>query len=180
MVLQYYNYPSLNPEFQCGLVAVTFPNQCISNCLACQNQTIPSAADLAAVLTNYGTTVGIYTGTYYANLSAVGVYAPLSPSAIQAEINAGRPIVAGISPSGFTFSGQPQHATLVVGYDFSVGHDDLFVNDPFPYDFPPFNQMPDPYLAVGGTLLGIGRYRVPRAAFTVELLWTASIFGFHL
>jgi hypothetical protein len=95
----------------------------------------------------------------------------LSLSEVEAEIDGGRPIVAGISPSGYNISNVSQHVALIVGYD----GDDLIVNDPFPFASNFFTG--NPYEAAGGEAVSRGQYRIPYRQFVERLRWRESIYG---
>lgn len=61
------------------------------------------------------------------------------------EIDEGRPIIVGVSPSGFKIKGISQHMALIVGYDDSSGDLKLTVNDPFPFEDDRFLWIANPY-----------------------------------
>jgi hypothetical protein len=95
--------------------------------------------------------------------------------AVMTEIDAGRPILAGISPGGYAFPDISQHAVVIVGYDNTGASPALIVNDPFPYDAY-FTQLPNPYLGAGGTERQPGQYYIPYSSFISNLVWANSIY----
>jgi hypothetical protein len=94
----------------------------------------------------------------------------LSFDNVQNEIDAGRPIIAGISPSGYRYAGVSEHVALIVGYEGS----NLIVNDPFPFATA-FSG--DPYEAAGGERIGRGQYQIRYGSFANDLQWRETIYG---
>lgn len=170
MVFRYYGVRTINPagHYQCGIVALLHP-ACDANCLNC---VVPagSLTTMNNMLTRYPPVAGQRTNTN-ARISTRTRSQSLTLAAVRAEIDAGRPIVAGISPSGYTnFSNVSEHVALIVGYE----DDDLIVNDPFP--FTDRFIVANPYLSGGGTSVAPGQYRIPYARFVSRLRWRETIY----
>jgi hypothetical protein len=110
-------------------------------------------------------------------LSAIAINSALITKQIVEEIDAGRPVIAGISPGGFSFLGQSQHVALIIGYEGDAENLTVTVNDPFPYVLTMFQGHPDPYLAAGGRKNREGQYDIGYRAFRTRLLWGQSIYG---
>jgi hypothetical protein len=92
---------------------------------------------------------------------------------VKAEINAGRPIAAGISPGmGFLPPGVSEHAVLIVGYN-NVSNA-VIVNDPFPYQS---QGLQPSYLQYGGSQIKPGQFSVPYAALVGPIKWANTVFG---
>lgn len=98
----------------------------------------------------------------------------IEPDAFVREIDAGRPVITGVSTNRRQ-SGQAEHVALVVGYAQGAGELELVVNDPFPYPRPH-----NPYLAHGGTELAAGRYRVPYSSFRDGVFWHWTVHSIRL
>ena len=168
MVFRYYGVADINPvgNFQCGIIALLGP-ACNMNCGNC---VVPAGrlATIRNMLVQYSQTASAmtHTSTY---VHALATERALSMDDIKDEIDANRPIVAGVSPSGNPPSVGSEHVALIVGYDGS----DVIVNDPFPYDrvFPT-----DPYTAAGGHELKEGQYQIDRDTFVARLKWRESVY----
>jgi len=170
MVFTHYGVANINPggDFQCGIIALLHP-VCDQNCYQC----VVGAGSLSTMnnmLTQYPAFASRVTHTS-TQLTARATRSRLSLPTVQSEIDAGRPIVAGISPSGYRTSAVSEHVALIVGYD----DDDLIVNDPFPFETAAFAG--DPYVAAGGEPIATGQYRIPYNRFVSRLNWKESIYG---
>ena len=170
MVFRYYGVGNINPvgNFQCGIIALLHP-ACNQNCANC---IVPagSLATMNNMLTRYPTVASQITRTS-TRISTLTSQTALTRDALEAEIDADRPVVAGISPSGYRTAGVSQHVALIVGYD----DDDIIVNDPFP--FGPATFTGNPYLAAGGDeLQRKGQYQIAYSAFVRRLQWGESIY----
>jgi hypothetical protein len=98
----------------------------------------------------------------------------LSAAEVKAEIDAGRPILVGISPGKAIPPPVPDHVALIVGYQTQANGDiDLIVNDPWPYFATP--NVPDPYVRAGGSKNCDGSYTVDRAKFCAMSSWNGSL-----
>jgi hypothetical protein len=170
MVFTHYGVEVINPagNFQCGIIALLHPicNQDCRNCIVPAG----SLATMNNMLTQYPEVASRVTGTS-THITTRTRGSRLSLSEVQAEIDGGRPIVAGISPSGYQISNVSQHVALIVGYD----DEDLIVNDPFPFDTNAFAG--NPYEAAGGQEVARGQFQIPYAQFVTRLRWRESIYG---
>lgn len=181
MVHRYYGLPTLNPtgNYQCGLVAtLAGPNSpCWNNCGNCigaAGNYGPVNVVVADMVRRYPEVLRSLNRYDGPTLTVQWEYSALSDDRITNEIDAGRPIIAGISPSGYPQNVQSEHVALVIGYEPTDGGLNLIVNDPFPFDRPPFNQRSNPYAAQGGQLLGAGRYTISAERFRSGLVWRES------
>lgn len=176
MVLRHYDVPTINPagDFQCGIVALMHP-VCELNCGNC---ILPagSLSYMNDMLTRYPTIASFRTGIPAGRIRTNPVHRSLTKSEIKGEIDNGSPIVAGISPSGFSFGGVSQHVALIVGYEEEDSDFYLIVNDPFPYGILMFQGRPDPYIVAGGSNVESGQYRIKFEKFKNRLLWRESIY----
>jgi hypothetical protein len=174
MVLRYYGLPNLNPagNYQCGIVAVYYGpySPCWQNCFACVSA-IGTASELQSLINNYGFVASQFVPSRV--LSSRLVFSALNFNATAKEIDEGRPIVAGISPSGYSYPNISQHAVVIVGYQNDGNGQRILINDPFPYDA--FPGSPNPYLAVGGARVAAGRYSVTYSALVEQLRWGNTI-----
>jgi hypothetical protein len=176
MVFQYYGLPNLNPggNYQCGIVAAYFGQffpACLANCLACVHG-IPSMDQEQLLLNGYGQLAN-QVGVFSRVLTSTLLFSALTMDQLATEIAAGRPVLAGISPSGVSYPDFSQHAVVIVGYDTS-GVPRLIVNDPFPYQAA---GQPDPYLFFGGVQLKPGQYSIPYTSFVHSLQWGNTLYG---
>ena len=169
MVFRYYNVGNVNPagNFQCGIIALLHP-VCNQNCGSC----VVGAGNLSTMdnmLTRYPVVAAQVTGSG-SRISTLTRQTPLTQDGVETEIDAGRPVVAGISPSGYQVNGVSQHVALIVGYE----DDEVIVNDPFP--FGPRTFTGNPYLLNGGEQLAQGQYQIPLDRFTTRLRWRETIY----
>lgn len=166
MVFRHFGVRSNNPQdFQCGIIGTIMSDtECFSNCFnfRCIR---PSGSNLATVkmLKDYAWIAS--RKVFRAN---EGYEMPFS--AVKANIDAGQPIIAGVSPTRRQYYDGAEHVALIVGYEIGPGRVDLIVNDPFPY--PP---MGNPYTRNGGRALSNYQYRMPMQNFTRDLFWHWSI-----
>ncbi len=172
MVLRYFGYRSLNPAgiYQCGVVAM-LGGICDIQCGMCRTG-IGSTHNMSAILLQYQN-VARYRGVAGRSFTPRPV-AALSAVAIINEIGAGRPVVAGISPSGMGYHYPPgfgEHVALIVGYRRQGGDVHLIVNDPYPFSAIGY----DPYLLAGGRLLVPGQYLISYSMFISRLNYKDSI-----
>jgi hypothetical protein len=169
MVFRYYGVSNINPfgNFQCGIIALVHPicNQNCGNCpipagsLRTMNNMLTRYPDVASGRTRSSTRIRTRTSSR-----------ALSKSELREEIEAGRPVVAGISPSGYRHPGVSEHVALIVGIEGA----DIIVNDPFPFDLA-FSG--DPYEAAGGVEVGPGQYQIDFHQFRSRLQWRETIHG---
>jgi hypothetical protein len=169
MVFEHYGVANINPygNFQCGIIALLHPvcNQSCGNCVVGAG----SLDTMTNMITRYPTFASGVTSTS-TRIRATPIKGRLSFDDLQNEIDAGRPIVAGISPSGYRHAGVSEHVALIVGYDGR----DLIVNDPFPFATA-FSG--DPYEAAGGEQIGRGQYQIRYSSFANDLQWRETIYG---
>lgn len=173
MVFRHYGLPNLNPaaNYQCGVVAAYYGGQCAVNCFACVAP-IGSMSQMQALINNYGLVANQYFPSRV--LTSSLLFNALTSSQLVQEIDANRPVIAGISPAGYAYPNFSQHAVLIVGYDNSSPTFRVIVNDPFPYlAFP----APSPYVLAGGVLVRPGQYSVPYSAFVGLMNWANTIYN---
>lgn len=175
MIFRYYGVQANNPiSYQCGIIGTLYPN-CSNNCLNCSMVSASSMQNIQWMLNTYPEyqfwpAPPDFTSHVYSTAN----YFALSPESVSREIDAGRPILAGITPEGAYPGATPQHAVLVVGYDDTDDGFYVIVNDPWPYrDF--VNQHP--YENNGGCMLQPGQYRIRYSAFKTNMSWTQSLSG---
>jgi len=101
----------------------------------------------------------------------------LSELEVKKEIDEGRPIIAGVSPSGFKIDGISQHMALIVGYDDSSGALMLTVNDPFPFEDDRFLWISNPYqpnMDMSGE--NTGQYEISFERFRSKIKWNQTMY----
>ncbi|MDY7232837.1 papain-like cysteine protease family protein [Hyalangium rubrum] len=171
MVFQHYGVPNVNPagNFQCGIIGrISHPSApCGSECFAC---VVPSGSNRGtlSMLSNYARAAAGRTVTY----SEAGA---ISPAAVLANIDAGQPVIAGISYNHRIANADAEHVVLIVGYQRRAGRLWLVVNDPFPYGT---NQ--NPFLKQGGVMLAQNQYRIRYADFRDGVFWHWSVFNLQM
>ena len=102
----------------------------------------------------------------------------LTADEIKKEIDAGRPIVVGISPGTKPAPGTPAHVALIVGYQVLPDGDiELIVNDPWPYHLRPGDTNPYTTKEAGGSRNCDANYTVDRKKFCAEASWNGSLIG---
>ena len=180
MIFVYYGLPSFNQaDYQCGIVGLfnqySIP-QCFLECQLCAQVGGGTMDAIQQLIDLYGQ---IANQNYIPSpvLTSSEMYSPLSLQQVETEINAGRPILAGISPGQFPLPDVSQHAVVIVGYDVTGSTPLLVVNDPFPY-MTTFQQ--DPYTPAGGSLLQPGRYSISYEAFVQQLTWANTLYQIHI
>src|SRR5436305_902077 len=96
----------------------------------------------------------------------------LTADEIKKEIDAGRPIIAGVTPGGNPNLPPPvpAHVALIIGYIDKDGDIDLIVNDPWPYQL---LKQEAPYTkpGVGGSQNCDANYTVDRKKFCINAVW---------
>jgi hypothetical protein len=185
MVFRYYHIPANAPNYQCGELRfqgahqvapfgpMAFTGPCWANCGPCSGVAAGSIQGIVNMIVQYPQGMSIVTGQNVALQNPSVSLTPLEASDVVAEIDFGRPIIAGISPgAGMLPPGLSEHAVLIVGYrtDGSV----LLVNDPFPYQSV---GMTPPYLSVGGVQVMPGRFAVSYTAMRDSLNWGNAVYG---
>lgn len=168
MVFRHYGIPTANhtphpAAYQCGIVgslAYQPPNvhPCVNNCSLCA---VPagSAAGVIDMLRRYPVRAG---GPF---IDTVYRPQPLAMQEVRAEIDAGNPVIVGISPSGRPPTFSSEHVAVIAGYDLGAGR--VLVHDPYPFDGPWAN----PYFPAGAQQAGPLSYWVDIAALVARLQW---------
>lgn len=172
MALRHLNVPNLNPfgNYQCGIVA-TLGGVCQHDCRLCVSS-IGSTFNLVRVLNSYQL-IARQNG-YQGRLFETSPNHRMSFEELINEIDAGRPVLAGISPSGmgkYYPQGMSEHVVVVIGYQDNGPVQQVLVNDPMPYGRFGF----DPYLQVGADREQGGRYRISYDRFVNLLGYKDSV-----
>ena len=167
MVFRHYGIKNANPggNFQCGIIGTLMSDtECSTGCFNARCIR-PSGSNLATVrmLKDYA-----WLASRRVLTADEGYELPFA--AIKANIDDGRPIIAGISPIRRQYYDGAEHVALIVGYETKGSGVNVIVNDPFPY--PP---MGNPYTRNGAVALSDFRYRMPLRNFTQNLFWHWSI-----
>lgn len=162
--------------FQCDIISIYYP-VCATNCTGCV-----VGANSAATLRDM---ISKYSQTRWANAARIDcdyVARALTTAQIRTEIDADRPIITGICPSGTTGRPVSEHVALLIGYSagtFTGNGNACFmvrINDPYPY---PRGQ--NPYLKAGGTRVAgtTLQYEIEYDAFRTKLVWGESFSNFR-
>ncbi len=167
MLFRYYGVPAANQnDYQCGIMGlISAPGSpCYMNCLNC---VIPSG----------GNSQTMRMLREYAWLSSRRVIRfnearELSFQTIRANIDAGRPVVCGVSPGHKQYYRDSEHVVLLTGYESGPNGTYLIINDPFAY---PAQQ--NPYFQLGAASLGSNRYRISYNNFLNGMFWHWSLSG---
>jgi hypothetical protein len=189
MIFRYYGVPANDlSNYQCGearfqgAFLTGIPNQpfagpCWMNCALCANIGSGPVQGIVNMLTQYPAAMRIVTRNPISPVLQPPQTAAAVPSAtIKSEIDAGHPLIAGISPSSLPMPpGLAEHAVLIVGY--SQSGNIIILNDPFPYQAA---GMTPPYLQAGGAALALGRFEISYAAMVSALNWNTTVFGIGL
>lgn len=168
MLFRHYGIRNVNPagNFQCGIVgAISDPSSpCYSNCGACIRPSGSNQGTLS-MLANYA---GAVAGRRFEYSEA----RVISPAEIVQNIDARRPIMAGISTNRRIYDTDSEHVALIVGYEILGGTMHVIVNDPFPYA-----AGGNPFIRHGGTQLQPYQYRIAYDRFRNGVFWHWSIFN---
>jgi hypothetical protein len=177
MVFKYYYIPAVHrTDYQCGILQGR--NLCtgMPNCVECE---LPAGDESTVMnmLQQYPlmATRGGVTGDIALTVQLKA--ASLSEEELKKELNEGRPIIAGVSPSGFKIDGISQHMALIVGYDDSSGDLRLTVNDPFPFEDDRFLWIANPYqpnMDMSGE--NDGQYEVSFERFRSKIKWNQTMY----
>jgi hypothetical protein len=171
MVFTYYKVPNLNPNgfYQCGIIGTLLPALCGMDCRRCgaigggmgmkefisdMLKKYPPAAKAPPINSNY--------------VIREGPKCPLSEKDVKGEIDANRPVIAGISTSGM-HKYPPEHVALIVGYEEVDGKLRLRINDPYP-----FPADKDPYVTAGAQKNCGGSYYIDFDTFCNKLAWDSA------
>ncbi|MEO6307758.1 MAG: papain-like cysteine protease family protein [Nitrospiraceae bacterium] len=177
MVFKYYYVPAAHrTDFQCGIVQGR--NLCtgIPNCVECD---LPAGDETTAVsmLQQYPVMATRGSATGDIALTVQLKADSLSEAEVKKELDEGRPIIAGVSPSGFKVDGISQHMALIVGYDDSSGKLMLTVNDPFPFEDDRFLWIANPYqpnMDMSGE--NTGQYEISFERFRSKIKWNQTMY----
>lgn len=176
MVFKYYDVPAAHrTDYQCGIVQARNLCKGIPNCVEC-DLSAGDEATMVNMLEQYPVTA---TGGGTAGeiaLTAQSKSGSLSEAEVKNELDQGRPIIVGISPTGFKVDGMPQHMALIVGYDDRSGDLVLTVNDPFPYEDMRFLWIGNAYLSARASGGSDGEYEIEYDAFRLRLKWTHTMY----
>jgi hypothetical protein len=188
MVFEYFNVPGIQDDYQCGIVSLLNGHfqpvapgrlQWVGPCFPdCQHCDIPAGQfqNLRAMLGQYPAIAATIKGQHVPSLVATLSNSALSKSTVQNEIDAGRPVIAGVSPTGpMPAGGEAEHVVLIVGYFIESNKFSLLVNDPWPFDG--FPNMQNPYIAAGGESKDQGQYKIEISQFTSRLRWTRALWN---
>jgi hypothetical protein len=175
MVLRYHRLPAAHPagDYQCGIVA-GLGGACRDDCRRC----VFGAGRLeriVGVLAGYPQRVAEHGASSLPGLRARALRRPLTLDELRAELDAGRPVIAAITPGARRDGQLPAHVALIVGYQLDESGARLAVNDPFPYRGEAAGEAPHPYLARGAELLGPAQYLIEFGAFREGLAWAESV-----
>jgi hypothetical protein len=181
MVFTHYGAANADPggAFQCGIVeslARIDSDQCAHQCY--RPECIAAAgtpAFLKEMLEVYPKRAALSLKTAQPRIRADWRGAELPAAMLRREIDAGRPVIAGVNPFGIEREvGHSAHVALIVGYE--DGGATVIVNDPGPYPIlEPVALTDNPYRAAGGEMLVKGRYRIAYRAFLRELRWIETL-----
>lgn len=177
MVFKYYDVPAAHrTDYQCGIVQERKLCMGTPNCAECdlpagEDSTMVQMLEQYPVMVARGGTAGAIA------LTAQLKTGSLSEAEVKKEIDEGRPIIAGVSPSGFKIDGISQHMALIVGYDDSSGKLMLTVNDPFPFEDDRFLWIANPYqpnMDMSGE--HDGQYEISFDRFRSKIKWNQSMY----
>ena len=177
MVFKYYYVPATHQtDYQCGIVQGR--NLCtgMPNCVECDLQagnepTVIKLLQQYPLMATRGGATGAIALTVRSKTDS------LSESEVKKELNEGRPIIVGVSPSGFKIDGISQHMALIIGYDDSSGKLMLTVNDPFPFEDDRFLWIGNPYqpnMDMSGE--NDGQYEVSFERFRSKIKWNQTTY----
>ena len=177
MVFKYYYVPAAHrTDYQCGIAQGQKLCSGTPNCLECDlpagdEVTMVRMLEQYPVMAKLGGTAGDTALTVQLKNGS------LSEAEVKKELDEGRPIIAGVSPSGFKIDGISQHMALIVGYDDSSGDLKLTVNDPFPFEDDRFLWIGNPYqpnMDMSGE--NDGQYEVSFERFRSKIKWRQTMY----
>jgi len=177
MIFKYYDVPATHrTDYQCGIVQGRKLCTGTPNCSECD---LPNGDD--ATMTNMLAQYPLMAtqGKTAGDISLTGQLKneSLSEAEVKAELDQGRPIIAGVSPTGFKINGISRHMALIVGYDDSSGDLRLTVNDPFPFEDDRFLWIANPYqpnMDMSGE--HDGQYEVSFERFRSKIKWNQTVY----
>ncbi|MFN3953099.1 MAG: C39 family peptidase [Pararhodobacter sp.] len=168
MVFRYYGIPQVNftpspAAYQCGIVgSLAYSPPSVHPCtMDCGYCIVPAgdAQGMRRMLELYPVRAGrpvLETRYHPASLQMAGVVR---------EIDAGHPVIIGISPSGQPPAFASEHVALIAGYDLATNR--LLVHDPYPFG----HSWANPYVPAGAQRVGALSYWVPLQALYGPLQW---------
>jgi len=177
MVFKYYYVPAAHrTNYQCGIVQGQ--KHCLGtpNCSECE----PPPGDETAMVRvlEQHPVIAKLTGTGGdIALTVQSKSGSLSEAEVKSELNEGRPIIVGVSPSGFKINGITQHMALIVGYNDNSGDLMLTVNDPFPFEDDRFLWIGNPYqpnMDMSGE--SDGQYEIRFERFRSKIKWNQTMY----
>ena len=166
MVFTYYKVPNLNPNgfYQCGIIGTLLPALCGMDCAKCG--AIGGGMGMRQFITDMLKKYPPAAKAPPINSDFVIKKCPLTAQQVKGEIDANRPVIAGISTSG-QLKYPPEHVALIVGYEEVDGKLRLRINDPYPFG----NN--DPYLTAGAQKNCGGSYYIDFETFCNKMAWDA-------
>jgi Papain-like cysteine protease AvrRpt2 len=177
MVFKYYYVPAVHrTDYQCGIAQTR--NLCtgIPNCVTC-DLPVGDESSMMNMLQQYSLLATRDGAAGDVALAAQSKAGSLSAEEVKQEINEGRPIIAGVSPSGFKIDGISQHTALIVGYDDRSGNLKLIVNDPFPFEDDRFLWIGNPYQPnMDMSEDNDGQYEVSFERFRSKIKWKHTMY----
>jgi len=177
MVFKYYYVPAAHrTDYQCGIVQSRKLCTGIPNCVECDfpagdEATVVNMLEQYPLMATRGGKDGDIALTVQSKTGS------LSEAEVKKELNEGRPIIAGVSPSGFKVDGISQHMALIIGYNDSSGNLMLTVNDPFPFEADRFLWIANPYtpnMDMSGE--NEGQYEISFDRFRSRIRWSQTIY----
>jgi hypothetical protein len=169
--------PDLDKLYQWGILAVAHPG-CWVHPDACAMAGGSSWENMQRTLQQYPGAAGKQNNV---NPALNGVGSKLEPGCLTAaqikkEIDAGRPIIVGISPGMKPPPPKPAHVALIIGYQAKADGDiELIVNDPWPYHLRPQDTNPYTTKEAGGSRNCDANYTVDRQKFCAQSSWNGSL-----
>ena len=167
MVFTYYKVRNLNPNgfYQCGIIGVLLPHLCGLDCTKCA--ALGGGMGMRQFITDMLKKYPPAANSPPINSDFVIKKCPLTAQQVKDEIDANRPVIAGISTSG-QLKYPPEHVALIVGYEEVDGKLRLRVNDPYPFG------INDPYLKAGAQKNCGGSYYIDYETFCNKMAWDAA------
>ena len=167
MVFRHFGVRNNNPagNFQCGIIGTIMSDtECYTNCF--------NARCIRPSGSNYATVKMLKDYAWLSSkrvLTASETY-ELPFAVIKANIDAQKPIIAGVSPTRKQYYEGAEHVALIVGYEAGPSGVNVIINDPYPY--PPMGNF---YTQNGATALSDYQYKMSLRDFTKNLFWHWSI-----
>lgn len=177
MVFKYYYVPAAHrTDYQCGIVQGQKLCSGTPDCLECELPSV-NEASMVRMLEQYSVMAKPGGAAGDIALTVQSKTGSLSELEVKKEIDEGRPIIAGVSPSGFKIGGISQHMALIVGYDDSSGALMLTVNDPFPFEDDRFLWIANPYQPnMDMSEENTGQYEISFERFRSKIKWNQTMY----